>query len=134
MYCWKSTGCLALNSLTDNSKLIAYFHDLAPQLAKQRRILKYFVECNGPKKIASVMCSSKDEQSTCVRKIVQEMKNEMFIEESAAQMICDAFLFAATSQQAATITATELNATTQKDFALSDNKQANGTSADEQYR
>ena len=123
-----------INALTDNSKLIAYFYDLAPQLVKHRRILKYFVECNGPKKIASVMCASKDEQSNCVRKIVQEMKDEMFIEESAAQTICDAFLFAATSQQAAAVTATQLNATSQKDFTSSNNKQPNCISADEQYR
>lgn len=119
-----------INTLTDNSKLIAYFYDLAPQLSKQRRILKYFVECNGPKKLASVMCASKDEQSTCVRKIVNEMKDEMFIEESAAQMICDAFLLAVTSQQTVTGMATQLNTIAQKD----DNKQLNCISADEQYQ
>ena len=122
-----------INALTDNSKLIAYFYDLAPQLAKQRGILKYFVECNGPKKIASVMCASKDEQSTCVRKIVQEMKDEMFIEESAAQTICDAFLFAATSRQTATVTATQLNVAAQKDITLGDSKKLDCLSADEQF-
>lgn len=82
--------------LTDERKLVAYFSDLAPQLSKQRRILGYFVECGGPRKLASVMQASENEQTTCIKQIVKEMKDEMFIEESASQMICDSFLFAIT--------------------------------------
>lgn len=107
----KINQLLGIDALTDNSRLVACFYDLAPQFAKQRRLLKYFADCNGPKKIVSVMHASKGEQTACVGKIVNEMKNEMFIEESAAQMICDAFLFAVTNQQ---VTATKLDATAQK--------------------
>lgn len=122
-----------IDALTDNSRLVAYFYDLAPQFSKQRRILKYFAECDGPKKLASVMCGSKDEQSVCIRKIVKEMKDEMFIEESAAQMICDAFLFAVTSRQTATVTATQLNAAARKNITLGDIKKLDCLSADEQF-
>ena len=83
-----------VNILTDETKLVAYFSDLAPQLSKQRRILGYFVECGGPKKLVAVMSSSQNEQTICIKQIVKEMKEEMFIEESASQMICDSFLFA----------------------------------------
>lgn len=94
--------------LTDETKLVAYFSDLAPQLSKQRRILGYFVECGGPRKIASVMQASGDEQTICIKKIVKEMKDELFIEESASQMICDSFLFSITGHHSA-----ELNTITQ---------------------
>ena len=63
-----------ISVLTDKSKIVAYFYDLAPQLSRQRRILKYFVECNGPQKLANVMHASKDEQSACVKRIVKELK------------------------------------------------------------
>ena len=88
-----------ISVLTDKSKIVAYFYDLAPQLSRQRRILKYFVECNGPQKLANVMHASKDEQSACVKRIVKEMTEELFIEESASQTVCDAFLHAITDSQ-----------------------------------
>lgn len=83
-----------ISVLTDGTKLLAYFSDMAPQLSRQRRILGYFVECDGPKKIFSALNSSDDEQSVCIKQIVQEMKAEMYIEENASQMICSAFLYA----------------------------------------
>lgn len=88
-----------ISVLTDKSKIVAYFYDLAPQLSRQRRILKYFVECNGPQKLANVMHASKDEQSACVKRIVKEMTEELFIEESASQTVCNAFLHALTDSQ-----------------------------------
>jgi len=89
-----------LGVLTDEAKLVAYFSDLAPQLSRQRRILGYFVECGGPKRIAAVLNSSDHEQSVCIKQIVREMKEEMFIEEAASQMICDSFLFAVSGRKA----------------------------------
>lgn len=83
-----------ISILTDEAKLVAYFSDLAPQLSKQRRILGYFVECGGPRKLVSVMQASENEQTICIKQIVKEMKDEMFIEEAASRMICDSFLFA----------------------------------------
>lgn len=80
--------------LADETKLVAYFSDLAPQLSRQRRILGYFVECGGPRKIVSALNASDDEQSVCIKQIVREMKDEMYIEEAASQMICESFLFA----------------------------------------
>jgi len=80
--------------LTDETKLIAYFCDLAPHLAKQRRLLSAFVECNGHTKIAGLICDSLHEQSVCIQQIVKEMTEDMFVAESAAETICNAFFFA----------------------------------------
>ncbi len=96
--------------LSDETKLVAYFSDLAPQLSRQRRILGYFVECGGPKKIVSAMNASDDEQSVCIKQIVREMKDEMYIEEAASQMICESFLYAASGRHTRGISAA--NATT----------------------
>lgn len=85
--------------LADETKLVAYFSDLAPQLSRQRRILSYFVECGGPKKIVAVLNSSDDERSVCIKQIVREMKDEMYIEEAASQMICESFLFAVSGRR-----------------------------------
>lgn len=85
--------------LADEAKLMAFFSDLAPNLAKQRKILGYFVECGGPKKLFSVEKASEQEQLVCIRQIVKEMNDEMFIEVAASQMICDAFLFAITGRR-----------------------------------
>lgn len=83
-----------ISVLSDDSKLLAYFSDLAPQLSRHRRILGYFVECNGHKKLVSVMNSSENEQQICAKQLVREMKDVMFIDEEASHMICDAFLYA----------------------------------------
>lgn len=93
-----------VNILIDKTKLIAYFSDLAPQLSKQRRLLRYFVECDGPQKLVNVMGSSEDKQSICIKQIVKEMKDEMFIEECASRMICDSFLFAISGHRLTEIT------------------------------
>lgn len=85
--------------LADETKLVAYFSDLAPQLSRQRRILGYFVECGGPRKIVSALNASDDEQSVCIKQIVREMKDEMYIEEAASQMICESFLFAVSGRR-----------------------------------
>lgn len=85
--------------LADETKLVAYFSDLAPQLSRQRRILGYFVECGGPRKIVSALNASEDEQSVCIKQIVREMKDEMYIEEAASQMICESFLFAVSGRR-----------------------------------
>jgi hypothetical protein len=58
--------------LTDESKLVAYFSNLAPQLSNQRRILGYFVECGGPQKLVAVMHSSESKQIICIKQIVRE--------------------------------------------------------------
>ena len=83
----------------DGKKLAAYFSDLAPQLSRQRRMLDYFVECNGPQKIMAVQSLTDHEQKTCIMRIVREMKEEMFIEETASRMICESFLFAVTGKR-----------------------------------
>ena len=88
-----------VNILTDETKLLAYFSDMAPQLAKKRRILQYFIECGGPKKIIASLQASQSDQLVCIRQIVRDMKEEMYIEESASQMICDAFLFAVSGKR-----------------------------------
>lgn len=80
--------------LTDETKLIAYFCDLAPHLAKQHRLLSAFVECNGHTKIAGLVDDSLHEKSVCIQQIVKEMTEDMFVAESAAQTICNAFFFA----------------------------------------
>lgn len=85
--------------LADDRKLTAYFMDLAPQLTKQQRILRYFVECGGPGKILAVREAAVKEQSVCVMQLVSEMKSEMFIEEAASRMVCEAFLYAVTGNR-----------------------------------
>lgn len=85
--------------LASDTKLLAYFSDLAPHLVKQRKILSYFLECDGQKKLLAVEHASEEEQLVCVRRIVNEMNQELFIEVAAAQMICDAFLFAITGRR-----------------------------------
>jgi hypothetical protein len=80
--------------LTDGGKLQAYFSDLAPHLHKHRRVLQYFVECRGPARLVAVRDQTQSEQVMCLRQIVYEMKNDLFVEESAANMICQAYLFA----------------------------------------
>lgn len=78
----------------DGQKLIAFFSDLAPHLSKQRRLLGYFVECGGPQIIVTVLNASEKEKAIGITKIVQKMKDEMFVEEASARMICESFLFA----------------------------------------
>ena len=121
-----------ISVLTDKSKLIAYFGDLAPQLSKQRRILKYFTECNGPQKIAAVMHASEDEQSACIKRIVREMRDELFIEESTSQMVCNAFLRAMTGGRIAEVTTQ--TGVLQQNMALKGENLTDSLTMEEQYQ
>ncbi len=80
--------------LADNTKLLAYFSDLAPHLIKQRRLLKNFIEFDGPSKILVISRECDSEQLASIERIAAEMQTEMYVDESASRMICTAFLSA----------------------------------------
>ena len=92
-----------LDALTNSSRLMAYFADLAPLLSQQRRALSYFIQCNGPQKLFQSATLDRQEQNVRVRQLVSLMQNDMLVEQTAAQMICDAFLTAVTDPQVRTV-------------------------------
>ena len=89
--------------LTDEKKLLSYFSDLAPHLLKEKRILSYFAECNGPQRVFAAINSPEGEQAVCISRIVKEMKENLLVDESASELICNSFFAAVTGNQLARI-------------------------------
>ena len=76
----------------NDRKLLAIFSDLAPGLIPQRRLLKMLLKCDGHRKLLAVKDSPQAEQTACVNRLAVEMNETLFIDESAAKMICQAVL------------------------------------------
>ena len=121
-----------LSVLGDAAKLVAHFTDLAPHLARHRRILADFIECDGPKRIIALQSSAEAEQVICVKQIVKEMHDNLFVDMTAAQMICDAFLLAVTGKQSSNRSTTQCEDLASK--RVEAQSQDHQLTSDEQYQ
>lgn len=85
--------------LEDGSRLLACFSDTVPQLARQKRMLSNFIECQGHSRLAAVKQDSADKQYACVEQIVMQMTDELCLDESASRDVCESFLAVLTGRK-----------------------------------
>lgn len=77
--------------LRNASRTISFFCDLAPHMYKERRVLRYFLDCNGAQEMLELKESSETEQHRRCEQIVLQMQEELFVAEKAARSICHSF-------------------------------------------
>ena len=88
-----------MEGLKNGQRLLGLFLDIAPQqLKKQRKVLEEFINIDGPAKIFAVQNDTIEEQAGCIRRIVSQLKEEMFFEETVCHTICESFCSAVTGR------------------------------------
>ncbi len=80
--------------MRDGSKLLSCFADLAPALKKEKRMLSYFVECNGNTILIDAKGDSSEAVEAAVKRVVEQMVEELFVSENVSAGIAEAFLAA----------------------------------------
>ena len=78
--------------MRDGSRLLACFSDLAPMLKKEKRILSYFIECNGHIQILDSIAKDPPEQQLAVKRVIRQMTDELFVSEAISCAITTSFL------------------------------------------
>ena len=73
------------------NRTLAIFADIAPHMVKEKRILRYFLECNGSSMLLGLQEESVQKQRGQYEKVVALMRDDYFISESAAKSVCNAF-------------------------------------------
>ena len=79
-------------ALQDKGRLVSFFSDLAPELKREKNLLKCFAECDGNTRLLDVRNRSAADQQVAVEQTIQQMQNHFFIDRTAAQTICAAYL------------------------------------------
>ena len=77
--------------LRNGNRMISFFSDLAPHMTKERRVLRYFVDCNGNTLFLDVRNAKAADQRLRYQQVVYRMCNDLYIAEKAAQQVCSAF-------------------------------------------
>jgi len=81
-----------LEFMRDGARILACFADLAPMLKKEKRILSYFIECNGHIQILDSIAKDPPEQQLAVKRVVRQMTDELFVSEAISCAITTSFL------------------------------------------
>ena len=83
-----------LDALRDGQRAVAYLADLAPGLKKEQRLLKLLFESGADKLLFEAAANSGGERETKLARARWRLTEEYWLSESAAEMVCDAFLYA----------------------------------------
>ena len=90
---------IGLEAMNNGKLLIGAFSDLAPSLNKEKQILKYFSECNGPTLIYQARSKTEPEQRRLMQQLIQKMTRELMISEGVSQKICEIYVFVVTGRR-----------------------------------
>lgn len=77
--------------MDDGIKLLSLFADLAPQLKREKVILRYFVECNGNAVFLSAVHEDHSEAQAKIKMVMDQMENELLVSQDAVQQVCRSF-------------------------------------------
>ena len=83
-----------LDALRDGQRAVAYLADLTPGLKKEQRLLKLLFESGADKLLFEAAANSGGERETKLARARWRLTEEYWLSESAAEMVCDAFLYA----------------------------------------
>lgn len=87
-----------LDALFDGHRMIGLFTDLAPNMKRESRILKYFVDAEGHKKLNNARNAAPADQRSSMERTVQKMTDEFAVAEDAARLVCEAYWVALTGK------------------------------------
>lgn len=77
--------------LCDGNRMISMFTDLAPEMRREHRLLKYFVEAGGHTSLFNVKDANPEDQLQSMEHTVRKMVDEFFVAEDAARLVCEAY-------------------------------------------
>ncbi len=83
--------------LHDGQRLIAYFADIAPQMHREYKLLRDFLQCKGNTRLIDVMPLPYAEQRQEWVRLTQYMEKDMWINSNAVSLVCESFWNAASS-------------------------------------
>jgi len=86
-----------MGHLQDSTRIMAYFSDLAPHLRKEKIMLQHLIQCDGNTLLIAALQKTPSEQQLCLRQLASRLVDDLFLSESAAQMICSSFWNAITT-------------------------------------
>ncbi len=76
------------HSLLDSNFVLAVFADLAPNLHKEKELLRSFLLSGGAEKILDTINSPAEDQKTRLEQIVKTVEDKQWVSKPAAQYIC----------------------------------------------
>ncbi len=82
------------NVLLDQTKIVAYFTDVAPKLSKEKYLLSIFIDCGGPQYLRHALALSVDDQYRLLEELVRKLSNEKFLNVESAQMVVNDYYIA----------------------------------------
>lgn len=129
----KSEGA---DALLNGKRMQGYFADLAPDMKRERAILRSFVACDGPAYFEQMRNASEREQRIQFRQFVDRMYDEYAVAEKDAEYVCNAFRSVISSVPAsapASAQAASGNDEEIHDFITATNRYALGQISKERY-
>ena len=90
---------IGVEALENNKKMLSCFADLAPQLKRERRVLQYFAECNGPELLYRTRNQTEAEQIRIMGQIVHKMNYDLLINETIGRNVCETYLYVLTRKR-----------------------------------
>lgn len=78
-------------AMRDGTKLQSLFVDLAPQLKREKVMLRYFVECNGNEVFLSAIHEDQSEAKAKIKAVMDQMENDLLVSHDAVQQVCKVF-------------------------------------------
>lgn len=81
-------------ALFDRTKILNCCEDLAPQLSRERRLLEHFFDAGVCEGFLAVQNLSSLQQQDFLQKAVKTITEETYLDEMAAEAVCETFLLA----------------------------------------
>lgn len=78
-------------AMRDGAKLQSLFADLAPQLKREKVMLRYFVECNGNEVFLGAIHEDLSEAKAKIKTVMDQMENDLLVSHDAVQQVCKVF-------------------------------------------
>lgn len=97
-YIAKSFGDEVLKS---GPKLLSIFSDLAPQLKREKIMLRHFVECDGNIMLINAAKKDDGEAKARIESVIERMEDELMITHDAARNVCACFWAAVGGKESA---------------------------------
>ncbi len=83
-----------LDALRDGQRAVAYLADLAPALLRERELLRLFYESGCAEILLNAQRLGGPEREAARARAERVLTNERWLRDEAAEMVCDAFLYA----------------------------------------
>lgn len=80
--------------LKSESKLLGTFSDLAPQLKRERIMLRHFVECKGNAVLLNACKKDEATAKTQIEIIIRRMEEDLMVAHGVAKYVCSCFWIA----------------------------------------